>query len=241
MNCARADGDLKMENNISSLIKLLSQFPLKNKSLEPNDKIIESFDIFNSLLLQRLISLLEQTYENVSFDFINNSTTINEIYNEIKVQGNDHLRLDREANEATNNKTKYIKNKADLVLDSHICISNFIGIGTDIENHNSLPKNLLLPEQNIFRRRIFSSFEITYSLFKPDPRMTLLGIFSAKESIIKSFSRIRTLDFREIDILHDGNGKPYVKVDSEKDYIFIISISHSDKFATSNCICFKID
>ena len=87
-----------------------------------------------------------------------------------------------------------------------------IGIGTDILNLERLKKIINKHDQK-FIDRIYGKNEIQISKKKSDNSINFFGKrFSAKEATWKALSPIRGegLLFREIEVLNDINGKPYL-------------------------------
>ena len=97
-----------------------------------------------------------------------------------------------------------------------------IGIGTDILNLERFKKTLNKYDQK-FIDRIYGKNEILISQNKQDVTINYLGKrFSAKEATWKALSPVRGdgLVFREIEILNDINGKPYLYFSGKtKEYI----------------------
>jgi len=86
---------------------------------------------------------------------------------------------------------------------------------------------------------LFTIDEVTYSLTRNDPLMTLLGIFSAKESIIKTIYFQKPLKYTDIEIIYSSSGKPFPIINKTYDSNLQISISHCGDIVISNCILFK--
>ena len=87
-----------------------------------------------------------------------------------------------------------------------------IGIGTDILNLGRLQKIINKYDQK-FIDRIYGKNEIQFSKNKLNNSINYFGKrFSAKEATWKALSPTRGegLFFREIEILNDINGKPYL-------------------------------
>ena len=97
-----------------------------------------------------------------------------------------------------------------------------IGIGTDILNLERFKKTLDKFDQK-FIDRIYGKNEILISQNKLQVSTNYLGKrFSAKEATWKALSPVRGdgLVFREIEILNDTNGKPYLFFSGKtKEYI----------------------
>ncbi len=102
--------------------------------------------------------------------------------------------------------------------------SLILSIGVDLQS-----KTEMFPDQTLDLKsdetllKIFTLKEISYAENKPDPYLTLTGIFCAKESIIKA-SSLKTNKLNEIEINVNKEGKPYYEG-------FHLSISHSLDFA----------
>ena len=87
-----------------------------------------------------------------------------------------------------------------------------IGIGTDIMNLERIKKIIEIYDCK-FINRIYGNNEIQISKNKLNNSINFFGKrFSAKEATWKALSPTRGegLFFREIEILNDGNGKPYL-------------------------------
>ena len=97
-----------------------------------------------------------------------------------------------------------------------------ISIGTDILNLERFEKILNKYDQK-FINRIYGKNEILISKNKSHISINYLGKrFSAKEAIWKALNPIRGegLFFKEIEILNNVNGKPYIFFSGKtKDYI----------------------
>jgi phosphopantetheinyl transferase (holo-ACP synthase) len=72
--------------------------------------------------------------------------------------------------------------------------------------------------------KIFTKYEISYAKATGNPKVTLAGLFSLKESLVKAGASYGT--FLDLEITHDNNGAPIF-------YGFLVSISHSGNYATS--------
>ena len=88
----------------------------------------------------------------------------------------------------------------------------------------------LKSEESILK--IFALKEIAYAENKPDPYMTLTGIFCAKEAIIKASEGLNNIMLRDLELVFSKEGEP--KFDG-----FEVSISHSLDFAISVAVKLK--
>ena len=87
------------------------------------------------------------------------------------------------------------------------------GIGTDIVNIKRMEKTLKGKNNNL-KRRIFSKNEIIYCEKRKNPSSFYAKRFAAKEALSKALGTgIRKgINFRDIEILNDSFGKPFIKL-----------------------------
>ena len=91
---------------------------------------------------------------------------------------------------------------------------------------------------NKFIDRIFNSDEVKYCLSKNNPILHFSGKFAAKEAVKKSLltsNIIKNIPFKNIQILNNQDGSPYVElknisISSEN---ILITISHTNEYATA--------
>ncbi len=117
-----------------------------------------------------------------------------------------------------------------------------IGIGTDIVEISRLGKSL---ENDKFIKRVFTESEISFAE-KTERQMEIYaGTFASKEAVAKALGTgIREFNFKDIEVLRDELGKPYVILHKNARIIsenllaknIFLSISHTDK----NCIAFCV-
>jgi holo-[acyl-carrier protein] synthase len=105
------------------------------------------------------------------------------------------------------------------------------GIGTDIVEVGRITKAI---ERwgNHFLGHVFTTEEINYCLRHKFPPQHFAGRFAAKEAVIKALPDITNLQWTDIEITNDPNGKPHCKVANKnlKQPIHI-SISHTKSHA----------
>lgn len=82
--------------------------------------------------------------------------------------------------------------------------------------------------------KIFTKTEIDYCNTYIDKNIHFAGIFSAKEAIKKAYNV--NLSFKNIEICHDNNKKPFVKINNQIIDFLKISISHDTDYATAICL-----
>lgn len=91
-----------------------------------------------------------------------------------------------------------------------------------------------------FSERILTQRENAYyeSLASNRRKLEFLaGRFAAKEAFAKATGRgIGELSFRDIEVLTDENGAPWVKVEGFSDSNILISITHSRDYAVAQVV-----
>lgn len=110
-------------------------------------------------------------------------------------------------------------------------------IGTDCIHVSSL-------EGKTNSDRIFTEAEIKYCESKFRPMEHFAGRFAAKEATIKALSGfISNLKLKDVQILNDSSGKPYVKLNTEYPTSLKIklSLSHTSELAIASAIAYLED
>ena len=216
---------------IKKVDNIISQFPLKKEAkILPNSRLCDTINLFGSLLSERVKARLLEEFPNHCFDKISAFTTLEEIYN---------LIINSKNLNDVGKKLNLVKNlsfKDDILEQTN---QNINSTGIDIETRSSMPENIFEISSLKLRKRLFTINEVTYSLTKPDPLMTLLGIFSAKESIIKAIFFKKKIKYTDIEIKYSSEGKPFPLINKIYDSNLQISISHCENIVISNCIYFK--
>ena len=120
-----------------------------------------------------------------------------------------------------------------------------IGIGTDIIEIDRIAE--LVDKEN-FCRKYFSDRENEYFESKKNKYEKIAGNYAAKEAFSKALGTgIRNFALREVEILRDELGKPYIELSgdaqkaAQKKWIkrFHVSISHCIDYATAYVIAEK--
>ena len=216
---------------IKKVNKVICQFPLiKGSQIVPKARLCDILNLFGSLLAERIKARLLDEFPDINFSNISAFTTLEEIYNLIinnkttlneEVGGNliQNLSIENDIFDHTNN--------------------NINSTGIDIEKRSSLPEDIFDITSLKLRKKLFSINEVTYSLTRSDPLMTLVGIFSAKESIKKAVFFRQKIKYSDIEINYFLNGKPFPLINKIYYPNLQISISHCGDMAISNCIFFK--
>lgn len=86
------------------------------------------------------------------------------------------------------------------------------GVGIDIVSISRI-RRMLLKWDEEFLRRFFTEKEIQYIKGKSMSFETIGGIFGSKEAVSKVFGTgIRNMSLKDIEVLHDNLGKPYINL-----------------------------
>jgi holo-[acyl-carrier protein] synthase len=95
-------------------------------------------------------------------------------------------------------------------------------VGIDIQKNNAFKD---FKKNKRFYENIFCPEEIEICLKKKGYKECFCGKFCVKEAVIKVFNK--KLSFKDIKILNDSSGKPYVVIKGKKRGDVCISVSHS--------------
>jgi len=121
-----------------------------------------------------------------------------------------------------------------------------ISIGTDIIEVHRIRKAIEEYGER-FLRRICTELEIEYcEQFGEKKYLHYAARFAAKEAFSKAIGTgiSEGFKFREIGVVNKDSGKPIIKLEGEMlerwgEYIFDISLSHTDDNAVAFVICYK--
>ncbi len=100
------------------------------------------------------------------------------------------------------------------------------GIGTDITSVERFRR----AREGVFERILSEKDKEYLEKFK-EKSEHVAGFWAAKEALVKALNR-KDLEFRDISILHDENGKPFFSFEPEKGNIHL-SISHEKEYAVA--------
>lgn len=123
-------------------------------------------------------------------------------------------------------------------------MENKFKTGIDIVNINRV-KKILLTRRDKFLSKVFTKAETEYISKGGHKPNTISGIFAAKEAVSKVLgSGIGYINWQDIEVLHDNNGRPYIGINSKlKDKMkelgiknLDISISHEKDYAMAFAI-----
>jgi holo-[acyl-carrier protein] synthase len=123
-----------------------------------------------------------------------------------------------------------------------------VSIGIDIVDIERIER--ILKEKPGFINRYFSSDEISLIKDKKNLARHVAGRFAGKEAAVKAMGTgISGFSLKEVEILNDKNGRPYVKLNgkakeaAEKLNVkeFAVSISYSGKTAVASAVALTLD
>jgi len=108
-------------------------------------------------------------------------------------------------------------------------------VGIDIIDIKRI-KRIIEKYGDKFFQRILTENEINYCKKFSKPELHFAGRFASKEAYSKSIGTGISKDFgwKDIEILNDDRGKPYIHHTKETEYSkhnFAVSISHTDEYA----------
>lgn len=118
-----------------------------------------------------------------------------------------------------------------------LALSSF-GVGMDLEEIQSLPITTDFRTHDFYVMH-FSQAELSTAFLKPDPRQHLCGLYCAKEAVKKSHPDLLHLRLRDINIIHDEDGRPLVSLTDanlQRRFQFQISITHTASVAAATCL-----
>jgi holo-[acyl-carrier protein] synthase len=114
------------------------------------------------------------------------------------------------------------------------------GIGIDIVKVERM-KTAVLRWDRKFLDRIFTEKEILYAYQKTDPFPSLSVRFAAKEALIKAVGVPVAVSLRDIEILNQENGRPFINISGRLRTFFEenaikcshVSLSHEQEFGVA--------
>ena len=108
-------------------------------------------------------------------------------------------------------------------------------VGTDIESIDRFKK--IIDFRKKILKNIFFENEINYAFNKTNISQSLTGIWCAKESVVKSFSKFSEIALTDVEIICRKGSAPNVVIhnleENKINYDISISISHTSDFATA--------
>ena len=123
-----------------------------------------------------------------------------------------------------------------------------IGSGVDIIEVDRVKEAVKKYGDN-FLKKVFTNNEIKYSHRKRFAYQHLAARFATKEAVLKAFGGgwMRTLPWKDVEIINDRNGKPEIKLYGEAKRLYekknikriVVSMSHTKIYAVANAILIK--
>ncbi|MEI8176624.1 MAG: holo-ACP synthase [Candidatus Omnitrophota bacterium] len=120
-----------------------------------------------------------------------------------------------------------------------------LGTGVDIVETARI-RRAAIKWKDRFLRRVFTDNELRYARTKKFVYEHLAARFAAKEAVLKAFgdSSIATMEWKEIEIVNNDDGKPIVRLDGAAKRTMVkrnikeimVSLSHSKNYAVANAI-----
>ncbi len=119
------------------------------------------------------------------------------------------------------------------------------GVGIDIIEVSRIKKIMEKYGERFFQR-ILTDKEIEYCKSFSNPELHFAGRFASKEAYSKSIGTGISKDFgwKDIEILNDERGKPYINHTKETQYSkykFEISISHTKDYGCAVVVCDELN
>lgn len=113
-----------------------------------------------------------------------------------------------------------------------------ISIGTDIEKIERFEK---YDKNSPLVNRIFTKAEIEYCFSFKNPAEHLAVRFCAKEAVYKALSALEFTDvkYSDIEVINNQNKAPSIRLKSNEDVDFRLSLSHGNGSAIASVICIK--
>ena len=218
-------------HSLDELIAILKAFPLKSQNLNEKTVLNDCINLFGSLMLQRVRSLLADSFPDSDLKGLTGNSSLGEIVLLLNksYESSSYKATYTEPSQANDSLKSSIQDQP--ILPFKASKNQVVSVGIDIESIHSFPGDILHPSGATFRSRTFSPREIAYALAKHSPIETLLGIFCAKEAVIKCFEGRNILAFRDIEITYAPSGRPVCNIHKHPEFDFKVSISHSSDYA----------
>ena len=125
---------------------------------------------------------------------------------------------------------------------------NIYGIGTDIVNINRI-KNSIKKYNDTFKNKIFTQSEISNCEKRKNKIECFAKRFAAKEALFKAIGVQNKLDFKDVEIVNNSNGKPKFNIKGnslkkiknlfkKKNFKIHLSLSDDKPWAVASVIVF---
>ncbi len=125
---------------------------------------------------------------------------------------------------------------------------NIYGIGTDIVNINRI-KNVINKNNQIFKKRVYTRFEIKVCERRKNKAECFAKRFAAKEAFFKAVGVANKLKFNEVEVKNNSSGAPRLivkgvslknlkKIFKKKKFKIHLSLSDDKPWAIASVIIF---
>ncbi len=125
---------------------------------------------------------------------------------------------------------------------------NIYGIGTDIVNINRI-KSAIKKNNHAFKKRVYTSFEVSICEKRKNKIECLAKRFAAKEAFFKAIGVNKKFKFNEIEVKNNQSGAPKIiikgdslrnlkKIFKNKKYKIHLSLSDDKPWAVASVIIF---
>ena len=114
--------------------------------------------------------------------------------------------------------------------ESDISLEDALGIGVDIVEIRRFRD---LTEDSPFFHRVFTEQELDYCLRYSDASPHLAAIFAGKEAVVKALRGKTAISMKSIEICHEPNGMPRVKLCQLPEIKILLSLAHSKEYAVA--------
>lgn len=115
-----------------------------------------------------------------------------------------------------------------------------VGLGIDIVERLELPEKLTLFAEKILTDKELAMFQGIKLLKKKQDY--LAGRFAVKEAFVKALGTgFRQVNFKDISVLNDALGRPYVESKHAQEYQLHVTLSHARDTIVAVVILEKID
>ncbi|MDR1488580.1 MAG: holo-ACP synthase [Holosporales bacterium] len=106
-----------------------------------------------------------------------------------------------------------------------------IGLGIDLLDSRRID-GIMQRHGDRFQNKIYTRGEREFALDRTKPNESFAKIFSTKEAVIKAISNVSGVFWHDIEVFHDKNGKPIIKLHN---------MAHKNLLKKTNGAAYKID
>jgi len=114
--------------------------------------------------------------------------------------------------------------------ESDISLEDTLGIGVDLVE---IQRFRNLTDDSPFFHRVFTEQELDYCLGYSDASSHLAAIFAGKEAVVKALQGNTAISMKSIEVYHEPNGMPSVKLCQLPEIKILLSLAHSKEHAVA--------